>query len=84
MGKNGTAAKYIVTDESEKRMELIYFRGVDQFHQDIETHYGREALQNMLEARNNPICLNIAYYPGLNEFQNSRSIQLTMQHYQFA
>lgn len=84
LGKNGTAAKYLVTDESGKRMELIYFRQIEEFHKEIEEHYGKQALLDLFAAKENPVCLSIAFYPGINEFQNNRTIQLTMQHYLFS
>lgn len=94
MGKNRNAAKFVVEDMQGRRYELVYFGDLPGFFTYVEERFGREAaarLQGEQEAAGwegrtygkevQKVCLNVAYYPSINEFRGRRSLQFVMQYY---
>lgn len=74
LGKNKNVAKYVVMDESQTRLEMIYFGDLERFRAYIEEKYGASEVRG--------VTLSVIYYPTINEFRGSSSIQLVMQDYQ--
>lgn len=84
MGKNKNAARFQVQDTHGKRYELIYFGNLASFFSFVEEKFGKEAsemLQGVQEKKVENICMNVAYYPSINEFRGRKSLQFVMQYY---
>ena len=81
MGKTGEMAKFKVTTDGRDRYELVLFRGLDRFRDDLCNSYGQDAWENLLSNRamSANIQFDVLYYPGINEFRGKRSIQFIMQ-----
>lgn len=82
MGKTGNALKCIVMDDQDKRWEMMYFGSRDVFDAHVTEKYGKKALDQLYEAKGNGIRLHVVYYPGINTWQGTTKLQLTMQHFQ--
>lgn len=86
LGKNQNVGKYVVEDEYGRRHELIYFGNIQEFNGYITGKYGPDA-EAMLYGRGNgtkrhDIMLSVVYYPDINEYNGSVSIQIVMKYYQ--
>ena len=82
MGKTGNSLKCIVMDDQDKRWEMMYFGSRDVFDAHVTEKYGKKALDQLYEAKGNGIRLHVVYYPGINTWQGTTKLQLTMQHFQ--
>ena len=94
LGKQGNVGKYQVTDETERRYDLLCFKEVDCFDDFLKKHFGESALCALYGRRgaSSPLCktkeqeekvleIAIAYYPQVNEWGNQQSLQLVMEDY---
>jgi len=67
IGKNRNVLKACAKDKSGRRLDALYFGDVSRF-------------QETLRERGNQ--MHITYYPAINEYMGSRTIQITITHYQ--
>ena len=80
MGKQGTFAKYTVTQEG-KNYELVFFGGLDKFHAYLDGKFGEGASGRLYE-KECEFPLSVTYRIGLNSFRGKTELQLLMENYQ--
>ncbi len=80
MGKQGTFAKYMVTQEG-KTYELVFFGGLDKFHAYLDGKFGEGASGRLYE-KECEFPLSVTYRIGLNSFRGKTELQLLMENYQ--
>ena len=80
MGKQGTFAKYTVTQEG-KTYELVFFGGLDIFHAYLDGKFGEGASGRLYE-KECEFPLSVTYRIGLNSFRGKTELQLLMENYQ--
>lgn len=80
MGKQGTFAKYTVTQEG-KTYELVFFGGLDKFHAYLDGKFGEGASGRLYE-KECEFPLSVTYRIGLNSFRGKTELQLLMENYQ--
>ncbi len=66
MGKNRNAVKLSLVTEQGYPMEGLWFGDGDEFEQQVQGHQQMDAI----------------YYPGINEYNGNRSIQIVIKNYQ--
>lgn len=81
IGKNRNVCKMCVADMDGVTMDALYFGDVSQFLDDIRAEYGEAEVQKMLEGAANCIDMAFTYYPSLNEFRGTRTLQIVVQNY---
>ena len=82
MGKNKNMAKFSVEDETGKRFQLVLFRHLDRFLEDIKEKYGQDTLEYFVnQSRNSGVKMNIIYYPSFNEYMGKQEIQYVIQNW---
>ena len=64
-GKNKNVAGFLLTDETGRKLNGIYFGEAERFYEEVQ---GRQSLQ-------------IVYYPDINEFRGNRSLQIVVTNY---
>lgn len=64
-GKNKNVASFLLTDETGRKLNGIYFGEAERFYEEMQ---GRQSLQ-------------IVYYPDINEFRGNRSLQIVVTNY---
>lgn len=64
-GKNKNVAGFLLTDETGRKLDGIYFGEAERFYEEMQ---GRQILQ-------------IVYYPDINEFRGNRSLQIVVTNY---
>ncbi len=89
LGASHNVGKYTVADENGRQYELIYFGNLEAFHTYIETKFGSGALdflyqvqRGTLDAKAVPIVLSVVYYPNINEYRGTMTLQMVMKYYQ--
>lgn len=65
MGKNRNAVRLSVVTENGFPMEALWFGDGDGFEKELSGHSVMDAI----------------YYPGINEYNGSRSIQIVIKNY---
>lgn len=89
LGASQNVGKYTVADENGRQYELIYFGNLEAFHTYIEIKFGSGALdflyqvqRGTLDAKAVPIVLSVVYYPNINEYRGTMTLQMVMKYYQ--
>ncbi len=89
LGASHNVGKYTVADENGRQYELIYFGNLEAFHTYIETKFVSGALdflyqvqRGTLDAKAVPIVLSVVYYPNINEYRGTMTLQMVMKYYQ--
>jgi single-stranded-DNA-specific exonuclease len=62
-------------------MDAIYFGDVEGFFNYIGNTYGMDEVEGLKTGRGSKLKLTITYYPSINEYNGSKSIQLMIQNY---
>ncbi|MBQ7863557.1 MAG: single-stranded-DNA-specific exonuclease RecJ [Lachnospiraceae bacterium] len=83
LGKNANVLKLTAENEYGKQFDVMYFGDIPAFEQEIETSFGKQAVDKLFQGRENNIRMNMIYYPETNEFRDKISLQAVMQYYKF-
>ena len=84
MGKNRNMARFDVTDESGIQFTVVCFRNLDKLAAYLERKEGKERTETLFGRglnQDEAICLDVIYYPSLNEFRGKTSVQYILQDY---
>lgn len=80
LGKSGNVLKLILENETGETAEAVYFE-VENFLEDIRNWFGADECDQMLHGWLNNVVLDVAYYPTVNSFNGTQSIQLMIKYY---
>ena len=81
LGKAGNVLRFTVEDSEQKRWEMMYFGGKDNFEAYVAEKYGQTALDGLYSGKGSPLYFDVVYYPGVNTWQGNTKLQLVMQQY---
>ncbi|MBP3608905.1 MAG: single-stranded-DNA-specific exonuclease RecJ [Lachnospiraceae bacterium] len=81
LGKNANVLKLDAENEYGRQFEVMYFGDIQEFEQDMESAFGKDALNRLYQGRENDIRINMIYYPEKNEFRDKVTLQAVMQYY---
>ncbi len=84
LGKNANVGKYKVKDESGTEYEVIFFGDIENWHSFLDLEFGADSRENLYRGRQNDILVDIIYYPDINEYRGTRTLQFVMQDYKRA
>ena len=73
--------RFTVEDGEQKRWEMMYFGGKDNFEAYAAEKYGQTALDGLYSGKGSPLYFDVVYYPGVNTWQGNTKLQLVMQQY---
>lgn len=76
LGKEKKFRKLMIEDENGDRVEGLLFQEVEQFETEIAEKYGKEALEAAFYGKENPIRFHIGFYPEINEYRNTATVQI--------
>ncbi len=79
IGKNQNVIKMILEDSYGHKLDAIQFRGAQQLYEYLESEYGQNQIALAEAGKKNDIVLDIVYYPKINEYMGTESIQLEIQ-----
>ncbi len=83
LGKNANVLKLAAENEYGKQFDVLYFGDIPDFEQEVTERFGKDALDKLFQGRENPIRMNMIYYPETNEFRDKVTLQAVMQYYKF-
>lgn len=83
LGKEQNIVKLVLEDMQGTTHQAIYF-DAPEFSRQIISWFGQEEYDKLLHGWLNNVCLNIVYYPTVNEYNGNRTIQLQIKHYAMA
>ncbi len=81
LGKNHNVLKLTVENDTGHRMEAMYFGEIDDFDCYVAEEFGDEQLEAMYAGKPNTIDLGFVYYPSINEYRGTKTVQIVIQHY---
>ena len=82
LGKNKNVVKMQVLNTDGMAMDAMYFGDVDVFREYLDRKFGHTETEKLFQGRENAVHLSVTYYPGINEFRGSRTLQIVVQNYQ--
>ena len=79
MGAKGSCARYQVQQDN-KSYWLVYFGGLDRFHEFLEEKFGQNAVEDLYAGR---ACfpVSVTYQLGLHTYMGRTEVQLIMQNF---
>ncbi len=83
IGKERRFYRLSVMNRSGSVIDALYFNDGEQFAADLREYFGEKAWNDALLGHPNPIELMLAYYPGVNEYQGMKNLQIIISHYSF-
>ncbi len=83
MGKDRSVVKLMLESQDGFVCEGIYFNA-QEFSDNMIAWFGQEEYDKLLHGWLNNVVLNVAYYPSVNEYNGTRTIQLQMKRYAMA
>ena len=83
IGKERRFFRLSVMNRSGSVIDALYFNDGEQFAADLREYFGEKAWNDALLGHPNPIELMLAYYPGVNEYQGMKNLQIIISHYSF-
>lgn len=84
VGKTKKYVKLYLRDETGFQMEAMYFGDAEAFCKEIIEKYGEDVLNRLYRGLATQVRIHIIYYPEINEWNGTRSINIKMENYQFA
>lgn len=84
MGKNKNMARFDVLDEKGLRFQMVCFRNLDKLTEYLHQKAGKEKTECLFAGGLNSdeaACLDVIYYPSINEFRGKTSVQYILQDY---
>lgn len=81
IGKNKNVLKMFVMDEHKSTAEAIYFGDIPAFESFIQEEFGIEEKERMFAGKNNNVEIAMTYYPDINEYMGTVSIQIVVTGY---
>lgn len=83
LGKEQNVAKLVLEDKQGITIQAIYFNA-PEFVSNIINWFGQEEYDKLIHGWLNNVCLNVTYYPTINEFNGNRTVQLQIKNYAMA
>lgn len=85
LGQNKNVLKLTVIDmdSPKKQYCAMLFSDIASFEENIVHIYGQNQLDNIYDGQDNTICMDMVYYPDINEYKGYQNIQFVIQNYRF-
>ncbi|TAH75074.1 MAG: single-stranded-DNA-specific exonuclease RecJ [Anaerolineaceae bacterium] len=81
IGKNSNGFRLRVINSYGREMDALYFGDVEAFFKYISDRYGMDEARRLKTGRRTNIKLTLTYYPRINEYMGSKSVQIMIQNY---
>lgn len=81
VGRNQNVLRLSLVSENDRPVSGIYFGDIEAFNSYFSEKFGEDELEKARRGRDNKIRLSIVYYPKINRFRDSESLQYEIQYY---
>lgn len=82
VGKNQNVLKLTLLTEEGQRVSAIYFGDTEAWKSYYADKYGEQEVERAFRGQENRIRMSVVYEPEMNEYQGSRTVQITIRNYQ--
>lgn len=76
IGKEENMLKLRVKNMRGSVCDALLFRGKEEFEELVRNEFGQGELDRMYQGRENDLDVAFTYYPGINEYQGRKSVQM--------
>ena len=83
LGRDRKICKFQIEEEKGIRRTGVFFGDEKQLLDGIENAYGKVVLEELMKNSNREIAINLAYYPDINEYNGTKTVQLIVKHFSF-
>ncbi len=81
LGKNRNVLKLQVMNRQGAVIEALYFGNIEEWDRFVAEEYGQEQLDLVYKGKENHVDLAFTYYPSVNEFRGTKTLQIVIQNY---
>jgi single-stranded-DNA-specific exonuclease len=81
IGRNRNAVRLQLEGEGGAAIEAMLFSDPEEFLGYIRAKFGQEMTERALQGRENSVRLSVTYYPHVNEYRGSRTLQIILSGY---
>ncbi len=82
IGKNLNVGKYKVKDENSQIIDMMLFKGIEEFNGFLEEQFDSENVDLLYGGKKHKkMMINVAYRPDVNEYKGEESLQVIMLDY---
>ena len=81
LGKNRNVLKLQVMNRQGAVIEALYFGNIEEWDRFVAEEYGQEQLDLVYRGKDNHVDLAFTYYPSVNEFRGTKTLQIVIQNY---
>ena len=81
IGKNHNFGKYVIADESGRKYDMIYFDGLERFHEFLRDRYGADGVNDIYDGfrPKSRYTMHMAYHVQINSYRGTESLQFRMK-----
>ncbi|HMM70594.1 MAG TPA: DHHA1 domain-containing protein, partial [Gudongella oleilytica] len=83
LGKNSNVLKLIIGKDYTEKLEGMVFSDPEMWVSGARDSFGQQEVENALAGQRNSICMDIVYYPSVNDYMGRKSIQFIIDSYRF-
>ena len=83
LGKNSNVLKLIIGKDHTEKLEGVVFSDPEMWVSGALDSFGKQEVENALAGQRNSICMDIVYYPSVNDYMGRKSIQFVIDSYRF-
>lgn len=81
VGKNQNVLKLNLRTESGARISAVYFGDIEAWRAYYSEQYGAKEVEAAFNGRENALRMSVVYYPEINTYLGSESVQLVIRNY---
>ncbi len=83
IGRERKMFRFLVEDAYGTQMDALYFGDGEVLEEEIIARYGEEVTRSLYCGKNTEVRMSVIYYPSINEYRNTRKLQIVIQHIQW-
>lgn len=81
LGKNKNTLKLEITNKYGRKIDALYFKNAESLLDDLSDKFGQDRVKKMFMNIESDIVFNITYYPNINEYMGTRTVQVIIDSY---
>ncbi len=81
LGKNKNTLKLEITNKYGRKIDALYFKDAESLLDDLSDKFGQDRVKKMFMNIESDIVFNITYYPNINEYMGTRTVQVIIDSY---
>lgn len=83
LGKNANVLKLTIGKDYTEKLDGIVFSDPEVWFSRARELFGQKEVDNAMAGQRNSICMDVVYYPSVNDYMGRTNIQLIIDNYRF-